>query len=82
MGPCVHRLDLGRTPTPQIRAPLFSRVALASSVPAGAAVLASIAAIETRGIVRYGLVAFALLATVASVRWASRVANWETERLP
>jgi len=39
------------------------------------------AAIETHGVVRYGLVAVALLATVAGVHWAWRVAKREAERL-
>jgi uncharacterized membrane protein YfcA len=69
------------TPTSQIRAPLFSRVALASSLPAGAAGLAYLAATEAQGLLRYTLVAFALLAAVIGVRWAWRVASRETERL-
>ncbi len=68
-------------PTSQIRAPLFSRVALASSLPAGAAVLAYVAATAARGFPRYALVAVALLASVVSIRWAWKVAKQETERL-
>jgi hypothetical protein len=69
------------TPTSQIRAPLFSRVALASSLPAGAAMIAYLAATEAHGLLRYTLVALALVAPVVSVRWAWREASRETERL-
>ena len=68
-------------PASQYRAPLFSRVALVTTVPAGAAVLAFVAAVEARGVTRYALVAVALIVTVAGVRWAWRAASREIERL-
>jgi len=69
-------------PTSQIRQPLFSRVALASSLPAGAAVVAYIAATEAHGIVPFTSFAVALLVGVAGVRLTWLVAKRETERLP
>ncbi len=68
-------------PTSQIRAPLFSRVALASSLPTGALVIAYFAATEARGFPRYALVSVALLVAVVGIRWAWKVTTQETERL-
>ena len=65
----------------QIRAPLFSQAARASSLLAGAAVLGYVAATEARGVSRYVLVPLALLVAVVGVRWAWHVAKRETERL-
>jgi len=64
-----------------IRAPLFSRAALASSLLAGAAVLGYVAVTEAQGLSRDALVAVALLVAGVGVRWAWRVAARESERL-
>jgi ABC-type Na+ efflux pump permease subunit len=68
-------------PTSQIRAPLFAPVAIASFVPTCAASLACVAWFEMHGLLRYAVLAAALVLVVVGVRLTWRVAKRETERL-